>query len=220
MHRLSPSATAAGAAAVALLVAGCGNGSSSAPTQSTKTQSKAPPTQTQTQTHTQPAKTKTQTQASQPSKKPETSPNGDIPDNQAYVAYSPPGGRYSVKVPEGWSRTSSGGAVIFTDKLNTIRMESKPASVATAVGRLRASVKGFRLIGVSRVSRKAGTAVRIVYLAAAMPNPVTGKGGTDKVERYVFRHNGKPVVLTLSGPQGADNVDPWRIVTNSVRWTA
>ncbi|MDT7564604.1 MAG: hypothetical protein QOG76_3228, partial [Pseudonocardiales bacterium] len=25
--------------------------------------------------------------------------------------------------------------------------------------------------------------------------------------------------LTLSGPKGADNVDPWRKVTDSLRWT-
>src|SRR3954451_25189511 len=54
---------------------------------------------------------------------PENSPPGDIPDNQAYVAYSPPNAGYSVKVPEGWSQTSAGGAVSFTDKLNTVRLE-------------------------------------------------------------------------------------------------
>jgi hypothetical protein len=33
-------------------------------------------------------------------------------------------------------------------------------------------------------------------------------------------HDGREVVLTLSGPKGADNVDPWRIVTDSLRWSA
>jgi hypothetical protein len=47
---------------------------------------------------------------------------------------------------------------------------------------------------------------------------VTGKGGTDAVERYLFVKSGKELVLTLSGPKGADNVDPWKIVTNSVVW--
>src|SRR4051794_21026165 len=51
----------------------------------------------------------------------EVSPAGDIPDNQAFVAYRPPGAGYSVKVPEGWARSASGRAVAFTDKLNTIR---------------------------------------------------------------------------------------------------
>src|SRR3954464_12863658 len=63
----------------------------------------------------------------------ETSPPGDIPDNQAYVAYSPPGADYSVKVPEGWSRRSSGGAVTFTDKLNAIRMEEAAVRSAPSV---------------------------------------------------------------------------------------
>src|SRR3954468_7828298 len=58
----------------------------------------------------------------------EVSPAGDIPDNQAYVRYAAPG--VSVKVPEGWSRTASGGAVTFTDKLNTIRVETTAANAA------------------------------------------------------------------------------------------
>ena len=40
----------------------------------------------------------------------------------------------------------------------------------------------------------------------------------DAVERYEFWKAGTEVVLTLSGPQGADNVDPWRIVTDSFGW--
>jgi hypothetical protein len=34
----------------------------------------------------------------------------------------------------------------------------------------------------------------------------------------VFTRGGRTAVLTLSGPRGADNVDPWRIVTDSLRW--
>src|SRR6478752_1137959 len=58
---------------------------------------------------------------------PENSPPGDIPDNQAYVAYAPPRAGYTVKVPEGWARTRAGGAVAFTDKLNTVRLEAAGA---------------------------------------------------------------------------------------------
>jgi hypothetical protein len=48
---------------------------------------------------------------------------------------------------------------------------------------------------------------------------VTGKRRTDAVERYLFFHHGREAILTLSGPKGADNVDPWRIITDSLRWT-
>jgi hypothetical protein len=158
---------------------------------------------------------------------PEVSPPGDIPDNQAYVRYAPPGGGYSVKVPEGWSRAAAGGAVTFTDKLNSIGMKSitarAPLTAAQAsrfeVAKLARSVKGFHAGNVSSVTRTPGRAVRITYLADAKANEVTGKVTQDAVERYVFFHKGKDVVLTLSGPKGADNVDPWRIVTDSVRWT-
>lgn len=160
-------------------------------------------------------------------KAPEVNPAGDIPDNQAYVAYAPPGGGYSVKVPEGWSRGASGSAVTFTDKLNSIRVESRPAQAPLSVGdarrtelpRLARQVKGFAAGKASTVVRKAGTAVRITYQAAAPTNAVTGKAGTDAVERYVFFHRGRAVVLTLTGPKGADNVDPWRIVTDSLTWS-
>jgi hypothetical protein len=166
------------------------------------------------------------TQAPSPNAK-ESSPPGDIPDNQAFVRFTPPGGRFSVKVPEGWAQRTTGGAVVFTDKLNAIRIESHgasaPLTVKTARGgdlaQLSRSVKGFQPGKVSTVTRKAGTAVRMTYLASAAANPVTGKAGTDAVERYVFFHKGRDVVLTLSGPKGADNVDPWRLVTDSVRWS-
>jgi hypothetical protein len=158
--------------------------------------------------------------------KPEKSPAGDIPDNQAYVAYTPPGAGFSVKVPEGWARQASGGAVTFTDKLNSIRMETTsapgPLSLARArsseVPKLSKTVKGFAGAKVSSVSRSAGSATRITYLADSAADPVTGKVRRNAVERYVFFHGGRDVVLTLSGPRGADNVDPWKLVTDSLRW--
>jgi hypothetical protein len=159
---------------------------------------------------------------------PEHSPPGDIPDNQAFVAYSPPGAGYSVKVPEGWSRTATGGAVSFTDKLNTVRLERVAATAAPTVGAVRRAVlpriarseQGFKAGSVTTVKRKAGRAVRITYLARSRPDQVTGRSRVDAVERYVFFHNGREAVVTLSGPKGADNVDPWRIITDSLRWTS
>jgi hypothetical protein len=157
---------------------------------------------------------------------PEVNPAGDIPDNQVFVPFSPPEGGFSVKVPEGWSQTRAGGATTYTDKLNAIRLESHPASSPLTTGQatrvelpaLAHTVKGFQAGKVTTVSRPAGPAVKLTYLAAARPNQVTGKAGQDAVERYVFFHRGRRVVLTLSGPNGADNVDPWRTVTSSLQW--
>jgi hypothetical protein len=145
---------------------------------------------------------------------PEVSPAGDIPDNQAYVAYSPAGGVFSVKVPEGWAQTGSGAMTTFTDKLNSITVASSPAKSALTIQEAK---KAGGTVDVVR--RSAGPAVRSKFLANSKPDPVTGKVTKDAVERYVFFHSGQRIVLTLSGPKGADNVDPWKIVTDSVRWT-
>jgi hypothetical protein len=158
---------------------------------------------------------------------PEVSPTGDIPDNQAYLVYSPPGSGYSVKIPEGWGRTATGATIAFTDKLNRIQLEQQAATAPpspaqtrrTLIPRLAGTVTGFKLGTVSTVTRSAGRAVRVTYLARSPADPVTGKSHTDAVERYSFFHRRRSVVLTLSGPQGADNVDPWRIVTDSLRYT-
>jgi hypothetical protein len=191
--RPTPSPTLAflAVAALAVPIAACGGGSSSSSGSSGSSSS--------TNAAASPAKT---TKASAP----EVSPSGDIPDNQAYVRYAPPGAGFSVKVPEGWSRTQAGGAVTFTDKLNSIRLEKGPAAQHAGTS--------------SSVKRTAGTAQKLTYTTKAAPDPVTGKVVTDAVERYVFTRGGKTAVLTLTGPKTADNVDPWRIVTDSVRWTA
>ncbi len=71
---------------------------------------------------------------------------------------------------------------------------------------------------VTAADRKAGPVVLVTYRADAPPDPVTAKVVHDDVERYEFWRNGTEAVLTLSGPMGADNVDPWRIVTDSFGW--
>jgi hypothetical protein len=78
----------------------------------------------------------------------------------------------------------------------------------------------FETPKVSTVQRPAGTAVLVTYRADSAPDPVTGKVIHDDVERYQFWKGGTEAVITLSSPQGSDNVDPWRTVTNSFTWTS
>jgi hypothetical protein len=116
---------------------------------------------------------------------------------------------------------------IFSDKLNTIRIETvgapaapSAASVAAQdVPALKAQSRCFEGGAVTTLSRPAGTAVLVTYRADAPADPVTGKVVHDDVERYAFWNAGTEAVLTLSSPQGSDNVDPWRTVTESFRWS-
>lgn len=158
---------------------------------------------------------------------PEVNDPGDIPDNQAFVPFVAPDGTFSVSVPEGWARSGDGSATVFTDKFNSIRIEAQARATAADVGsvraevvpRLQASVPGFALGEVRLVQRRGGSAVLLTYEADSPPNPVTGKSVRQSVERYAFWHGGREAVLTLSGAKGADNVDPWRLISDSVTWT-
>jgi hypothetical protein len=60
--------------------------------------------------------------------------------------------------------------------------------------------------------------VLLTYQGDSAPDPVTGKVVHDAFERYFLHRSGRQVDLTLSGPVGAYNADPWRIVTGSLRW--
>jgi hypothetical protein len=156
----------------------------------------------------------------------ESNPPGDIPDTQVFVPFTPPKGLFTVSVPEGWARTDDGSATTFTDKLNAVRIETFARAVAPNTESVNVdelpgvatSTPGYRAGEITAVPRKAGQVMLITYQATSLPNPVTGKTGTDAVERYEYWRGGHEVVLTLRGPVGSDNVDPWRTITESLQW--
>ncbi|MGW2823871.1 hypothetical protein ACWC24_23180 [Streptomyces sp. NPDC001443] len=208
MGRHTQAIAAVGVAIAVTAVAGCSGsgGHGSAPTKSTASSGG--------QVHAAPT---------------ESNPPGDIPDNQVYVAYRPTGGSFTgftVKVPEGWARTVQGGTTTFTDKLNTIAITSAPAGAAPTTGsvsaavvpKLRTRIPKFAAPKVSEVTRHAGRVVLLTYQGDSAKDPVTGKVVRDAFERYAYYRSGHEVNLTLSGPVNADNVDPWRIVSDSVTW--
>jgi hypothetical protein len=156
----------------------------------------------------------------------ETNPVGDIPDSTVYVPFQPQPGGYEIKVPEGWARSMDADAYLFTDKLNSVRLQVVPAPAAPSVDsartvevpRIQAAARRFTLHNVTTVHRSAGDAVLITYWADSPVDPVTNKVVPDAVERYEFWRAGTEVVVTLSGPVNADNVDPWQTITDSLRW--
>jgi hypothetical protein len=157
----------------------------------------------------------------------ESNPPGDIPDNTAFVPYTSAAGGWTVSVPEGWARTKATSEVTFTDKLNTVQVTWAPGSAAptvasakkTDVPTLSANGRAFKLVGVKSVQLPAGPAVLIEYQVNSDPNPVTGKQYRLDVQRYEIFRNGRAVAINLLSPVGADNVDPWRMVTESFKWS-
>lgn len=156
----------------------------------------------------------------------ESNPPGDIPDNQAFVPFTPVGAHFSVSIPEGWARQVGGGVASFTDKLNRVQISSStsttkptPASVlAVDVAALGKQVPQFAMGKIATVDRSGQQAILLTYQGDSAQDSVTGKVVRDAFERYIFVHAGTRADLTLSGPTNADNVDPWHTVSDSLRW--
>lgn len=154
----------------------------------------------------------------------ESNPPGDIPDNLAFVKYTNKPGGYAFTHPEGWAQTGSGTRVQFTDKLNGVGVDSLQASQAptvasarsTDVPRLQKSVPAFQLRDVAAVSVRGGQGVRIVFRRNSDPDAVTGKVYRDEVEEYLVFSSGRLVRMDLYGPVGADNVDAYRTMSQSL----
>ncbi len=157
---------------------------------------------------------------------PEVNPPGDIPDDQVFVDHVDDTGGFTVQVPEGWARSEVDGTTIFTDKLNSVAMNSVDAAsaptIATAtadeVPAIEAGESNVEIQDVTEVQRGGQTAVVVTYLRDGTPDEVRGKTVREAVERYEFFQDGTEAIVTLSGPDGADNVDPWKLVSDSFTW--
>lgn len=156
---------------------------------------------------------------------PEKNPPGDIPDNQVFVTYNSPDG-FGLKVPEGWSRAAIDHGVRFLDKYDEIDATLGAASEAPTAASVRAGEipdmekagRAIKITSVKDVKLATGPAVRISYLSNSAPNAVTSKQIRVEHERFIFFKDGKAVTLDLSAPAGADNVDQWQLISNSLQW--
>jgi hypothetical protein len=154
----------------------------------------------------------------------ESNPPGDIPDDVAFVPYTNAAAGYAFTHPEGWAEQDSGTAVTFTDKLNGVHADTEAlpttldeASVrAQEVPRLTAGEEAFELVSVSTDTLPAGPDVVVVYRRNSAPDQVTGRQVRTEVEEHLVSNGTSSVRLALFGPVGADNVDAYRTMSQSL----
>ena len=147
---------------------------------------------------------------------------GDIPDNQIFLTFRDPRARYSMKYPEGWAQRGSSGSVTFHDKNNVIRavVASGPAWTRASAASDARVLKGAHVRGTPQaISLSGRPAFKVVYRTVSGPNPVTGKRVTLSVDRYYLWNRGHRAVLDLGAPVGVDNVDAYRLISESFRWS-
>ena len=147
---------------------------------------------------------------------------GDIPDNQVFLTFRNSRVGYSMKYPEGWAQRGFGNAVTFRDKNNVVRAIVSPGAAWTTVA-VRAdtyTLDGARVQGQPLAITLSGRpAFKVVYRTVSAPNPVTGKRVTLTVDRYYLWKQGRRAVLDLGCPVGVDNVDAYRLISESFRWS-
>ncbi|MGH7709569.1 MAG: hypothetical protein ACREM6_16885 [Vulcanimicrobiaceae bacterium] len=145
----------------------------------------------------------------------QTNPPGDIPDTQLFVTYRSANG-YSVLFPEGWSRASSGSTVTFRSNYDgeqiTTRSKSDPNATVRALFPSAANMK------VTHVTLHGTPATLVSFRSHSNSNAVTGRSVTLENQSFVFLHGTHEAVLSLWAPQGSDNVDQWRKISQSFHW--
>jgi hypothetical protein len=147
---------------------------------------------------------------------------GDIPDNQVFLVFRNGAAAYAIKYPEGWAQQGTGDRVTFRDKNNIVRVvvgaaaPPTKASVQADVGRLT----GVQIRTPPHATTIAGKpAFKVVYSTESAPNAVTGKRLKLVVDRYYLWQAGRRAVIDLGTPQGVDNVDAYRLMIESFRWS-
>jgi hypothetical protein len=147
---------------------------------------------------------------------------GDIPDNQNFLTFK--GAGFSIKYPEGWSQKKSAGGIDFQDKNNLVRIQVRKgqaptaASVTAELNKLKATSPTLKAQAPKQISLKAGPAIKVTYTTTSAPNPVTGKRVVLMVDRYELAKKGRVAVIDLGTPTGVDNVDAYRMMSESFAW--
>ena len=157
----------------------------------------------------------------------ESNPVGDIPDTVGFVVFTDPAKAFELKHPEGWVQVPTVSGVSFTDKLDSITLTITAATGGVTAESFRsaelaalgAAQPAFALTSVEATTLPAGSGVLVRYLRNSAPDPVTSKQHRDEVLRYEVVKAGKRAVLELADPVGADNVDAFRTVAQSLRLT-
>jgi hypothetical protein len=149
---------------------------------------------------------------------------GDIPDNQVFLTLHDKAGGFSMKYPEGWAQKSKAGTLSIQDKNNVVRVAVSntamptPAQVDQQMKDLQTKTPSLKAGAAAAMTISGAPAVKVTYTTLSAPNSVTGKTTILMVDRYYLSHNGRLAVIDMGTPQGVDNVDAYRLMSESFTW--
>jgi hypothetical protein len=150
---------------------------------------------------------------------------GDIPDNQVFLTFRNQAAGYSILYPEGWARKGGGNRTTFQDKSNVIRIVvrrgGRPtvASARADIEKLKASTPSLTVGSAQTVMLQGQQVVKVSYSSESPPNPVTGRRVKLVIDRYVYFKGGRVAAVDLGTAVGVDNVDAYRMISRSFKWS-
>lgn len=150
--------------------------------------------------------------------------HGDVPDNAVFLRFKGGTPAFSIQYVEGWQVTPQVDGVIVRDKdssetVTIVPLQDVPAYVATTDLPALQAMTGFKLDKQDTVKVGPTSYVHLVFHRASPPDPVTGKQVPSTVDRYYVPGPGGLAVVSLSTPDGVDNVDAFRQMIESFRWS-
>jgi len=207
------------AVGVTALLAGCGGGGSSS-----STSASLPSTSSPQSTTTVAAKPSCGTSTSASASEAGSTAQGDIPDNQQFLTYRNRSGGYSISYPQGWARSGSGDQVTFQDKSNTVAIkvapgtQPTPASTSAELKQEAAADPCLNSGQPQTTSAGPNQVVKVTFTTEGQKSAVTGQRPKITVDRYVYFKGGRVATVDLATPVGVDNVDAYRMISESFRW--
>jgi hypothetical protein len=150
--------------------------------------------------------------------------SGDVPDNAVFLTYQGGSPAFAIKYVEGWQVVQNPDGVVIRDKdsSETVALVPPQSDVAgyvssTDLPALQAK-SGFSLIKQDSVPIGSSDYVHLAYHLPAPPDPVTGKQVPSTVDRYYVPGPNGLAIVSLSTPDGVDNVDAFRTMIESFAW--
>jgi hypothetical protein len=149
---------------------------------------------------------------------------GDVPDNAVFLTYQQASLGFSIQYVEGWQVTTQSDGVVVHDKDSSeaVTVVALPSDVAAYISSTDLPAlqgqAGFKLIKQDTVKVGSSSYHHLTYHVLSPADPVTGKQVPSTVDRYYVPGTSQLAIVSLSTPDGVDNVDAFRQMIESFKW--
>jgi hypothetical protein len=150
---------------------------------------------------------------------------GDVPDNAVFLTYHQASLGFSIQYVEGWQVATQADGVGIRDKDSSemVAVVDLPGEVAgyissTDLPSLEGQ-SGFKLVKQNTIKVGATSYHHLVFHILSPADPVTGKQVPSTVDRYYVPGPAHLAIVSMSTPDGVDNVDAFRQMIESFKWS-